>query len=205
MDKSKPPTQATVEAACLITPTRPDTPAALDLHALTDTLTPAQYAGRACITCGASDTILKPLGKLLDRDVVECETHEWRRRDAAGPASWLTQPCPRWCTDAPDIHEGFTIHRASDCPEDRRHSGDYFSVPLHTMDYVSFGPPASPSFKAREVMANLVQHYREAEPRICLSDDVDTFAIYMTLDEARRHRDHLTELLADAAQTGGAL
>ncbi|MDP9862014.1 MULTISPECIES: hypothetical protein [Streptosporangium] len=45
----------------------------------------AQRNGRACIVCGAGGGILKPAGKLLDRDMVECETHEWEREKAAKP------------------------------------------------------------------------------------------------------------------------
>ncbi|MFB4285030.1 hypothetical protein ACBJ59_57875 [Nonomuraea sp. MTCD27] len=34
-------------------------------------------------------------------------------------------------------------------------------------------------------MINLVQHYREAEPRVCLGDTGDHCNYYMTLDEAQ--------------------
>ena len=41
-------------------------------------------------------------------------------RDPAGRPSWLTSPCPSWCTRP---------HREHDHPEDRRHQADGVVIP----------------------------------------------------------------------------
>lgn len=126
-----------------------------------------------------------------------------QRRDTQTPnhpmgdtaPGWLTS-CPHWCTSE---------HRPGEHPDDRQHTGVYYYTPLQTMDYVDYGTPGAPDWMPRDLMVALVQEYREVEPRALVMETADDVALYLTLDEARRHRDHLTELLADAAQAGGAL
>ncbi|WP_375118518.1 hypothetical protein [Nonomuraea sp. MTCD27] len=53
------------------------------------------------------------------------------------------------------------------------------------MPYDNYGTPENPQYKPVVSMINLVQHYREAEPRVCLGDTGDHCNYYMTLDEAQ--------------------
>ncbi|MFF0245020.1 DUF6907 domain-containing protein [Streptosporangium sandarakinum] len=187
MDKRTAPTSAVTPATSeLLTSAQA---ASLDLHALTGSLSPAQYQGRACISCGAADTHLKPAGKLLDRDVVECETHIWEREDAANPPAWLTTPCPPWCVDK---------HRGGDHPDDRNHGGDISSTALTTMDFENFGSPGKPKFRPVELMATLTQNYRETEARVVVSGTDDKGSYYLSLAEAEAHARAVLHLVAEA-------
>ncbi|MCC5578998.1 hypothetical protein IMZ11_25560 [Microtetraspora sp. AC03309] len=170
-----------------------DTPntgvATVNLTAAKNNLSFPQRTGRACITCGATGTILKPAGTLLDIDVVECENHQWERANADNPPTWLTGPCPTWC---------IAEHRGSDHPDDRNHHSTNVSVSLKTMDYQNHGTPDEPRFVPLELMADLFQQHLQAEPRVVLNDTSDKFADYLSLDEAERFANHLLELVLAA-------
>ncbi|MBG0818190.1 hypothetical protein [Planomonospora sp. ID82291] len=172
--------------ACASCATTPEPPAAVDLHALLDSLTPAQLNGRACITCGAAGEILKPIGKLLDRDVVECDAHKWERDGVENPPTWLTGPCPAWC---------IARHHAMDCPEDRQHSSEILGVDLTTHDFENCGTQDSPAFRPVSARVDLIQHYREAEARVCVGVGDDT-SFRLTLAEAEQHARHLLRMVA---------
>lgn len=162
----------------------------LDLHVLKDRLTSDQRWSRACIQCGKAGGILKPAGKLLDIDVVECDNHQWDRREAKNPPVWLTQPCPAWCV---------TRHSGPDDPGDRIHDSPLMAVPLLTMDFINYESPTEPRFAPVELMVDLVQGYREAEPRIVLNDTSDKWSDYLSLYEAEQLAKNLTALV-DAAR-----
>ncbi|MBB6547026.1 DUF6907 domain-containing protein [Nonomuraea rubra] len=151
-------------------------------------LTAAQLEGRACIQCGSEERHLAPAGTLLDVKVVECYTHQQERRLAASPAEWLTvSPCPAWCRDE---------HSGSDHPDDREHNSLYLNTALQTMPYINYGHGDKPEYKPTGIMTDLVQHYREAEPRICFGDTGDHASYYMTLDEAQEIALHLLVLVS---------
>ncbi|MFD8562472.1 DUF6907 domain-containing protein [Streptosporangium canum] len=162
--------------------------AGCNLNLAKDSLSPAQRNGRACVSCGASGGILKPAGVLLDVKVVECETHIWERDAAANPPTWLTAPCPAWCTER---------HRAGDHPDDRQHVSVIHATDLLTGDFEDFGMPGKPQFRPISLLADLVQGYREAEPRVCLSDSATKGTChYLTLAEAEEIAAHLLQLVA---------
>ncbi|WP_449061375.1 hypothetical protein [Planomonospora algeriensis] len=163
--------------------------AQIDLVALRDSLTPAQRMGRACVQCGRNDERLESAGTLLDVQVVECFTHRYSRHNAASPADWLSiSACPSWCNSG---------HRGSDHPDDRQHGSLYLETVLQTMRYDDYGLPGKPEYKPVIAGVNLIQHYRETEPRICVSDTGEHGEYYLTLDEAQKIAlDLLTLVLA---------
>lgn len=163
-----------------------------DLHVFVQRLTSAQRDGRACVVCGADGFPLRPVGDLLGHQVAECHFHSWERANADNPPTWLTGPCPPWCADE---------HHAIDLPGDRLHGSPCLTVELRTMDYLNLGSPERPEFRPREMLMDLVQGYREIEPRICLNDNTDTFEVYLTLIEAERVSAHLSALVAQARDT----
>ncbi|WP_133061526.1 DUF6907 domain-containing protein [Streptosporangium minutum] len=163
-------------------------PATLDLGILKESLTMAQRNGRACVQCGSSDYPLKPAGMLLDVAVVECDSHAWERDAAANPPTWLTKPCPAWCTEQ---------HRGGDHPDDRQHTSVIHSTDLLTMDFENFGSPTKPEHRPVSLMTDLVQGHLEAEPRICLNDSTDKgTSYYLSLAEAEEIAAHLLQLVA---------
>lgn len=168
--------------------------AQIDLVALRDSLTPAQRMGRACVHCGRNGERLEPAGTLLDVQVVECFTHRYARHNAASPAGWLSiSACPSWCNSG---------HRGSDHPDDRQHGSLYLETVLQTMRYDDYGLPGKPEYKPVIAGVNLVQHYRETEPRICVSDTGEYGEYYLTLDEAQKIAlDLLTLVLAGRDRT----
>ncbi|GII86610.1 hypothetical protein Ssi03_46000 [Sphaerisporangium siamense] len=168
------------------------TPTPLDLSALKQSLTAGQRNGRSCYRCGSTERPLVPAGKLLDVDVVECDVHRWERDNQASPPLWLTGPCPAWCEEK---------HRGSDHPDDRKHHGGTLSVPLLTIAFENFGTRDEPRLAPVELLADLMQHHREAEPRVVLGDTSDTFSRYLSLGEAQRFAFDLVELVA-AGRTG---
>ncbi|MGV9600782.1 DUF6907 domain-containing protein [Streptosporangium sandarakinum] len=116
------------------------------------------------------------------------ETPAARPSDAERPA-WLTGPCPDWCS---------SLHNASDHPEDRHHDGANESVELTTMDFVDYGAPGRPNYRPQVALMDLVQGYREVEPRVCVVEGSDRFVFYLPLAEAEEFAGHLLRLVAEA-------
>lgn len=168
-----------------------DVPAAVDLPALKDALTMAQRNGRACVVCGKSDYSLKPAGKLLGLGVVECDIHEWERKKQASPPVWMTEPCPGWCLS----NYGEHIHGGEDAPEDRHHLSAVTVQPLLTMEFPNYESPTTPRYAPLDLMVDLLQHYREAEPRVVVNDTSDKFTLYLSLDEAQQHAVNVMEMV----------
>ncbi|GAA2842679.1 hypothetical protein [Nonomuraea rubra] len=107
---------------------------------------------------------------------------------AVSPAGWLSvSMCPAWCSDS---------HNGMDYPEDREHGCRYLETDLQTMPYDNYGTDGNPRYRPCQAMANLVQHYREGEPRVCFADSSDKATYYMTLDEAQEIAFHLLTLVA---------
>ncbi|MFG1826711.1 DUF6907 domain-containing protein [Microbispora bryophytorum] len=107
------------------------------------------------------------------------------RYDRLAP-SWLTRPCPAWCTER---------HGDRDYAVDRNHRGHTLVTPLLTMDFVNCGSPDEPRYEPVELMCDLVQHHREAEPRINIGDTND-FSDDLSLGEAEEFARHLFTLVA---------
>ncbi|WP_147944522.1 hypothetical protein [Microbispora sp. CSR-4] len=108
------------------------------------------------------------------------------RYDRPAPA-WLTRPCPAWCTER---------HGDRDYAVDRNHRGHTLVTPLLTMDFVNCGSPDEPRYEPVELMCDLVQHHREAEPRINIGDTNDAFSDDLSLGEAEEFARHLFTLVA---------
>ncbi len=104
-------------------------------------------------------------------------------RGQAGHPYWQTEPCPTWCSKG---------HEASDHPVDRNHwsATDGHRLPLtflglqRTPDNTGWydDPPTMDVY--------MLQHVREAEPRISLSVN-EAPATDLTLSEARQLQDAL--------------
>ncbi|MFI6299514.1 DUF6907 domain-containing protein [Nonomuraea sp. NPDC050790] len=165
----------------------------IDLPALLRSLTMAQRNSRACIVCGGSDYPLKPVGKIGNTPVVECDMHAFQRERAADSPAWLTA-CPAWCIED---------HHGADHPDDRVHWSAYRSTPAHTMQYEDCGSPNEPGHMAHSASLVLVQHYREAEPRVSLSDNAnDKWSLQMTLAEAEQVARHILDIIHTAREGG---
>jgi hypothetical protein len=110
--------------------------------------------------------------------------------DGAGRPYWLTGPCPPWCTIA---------HRAADHPEDRYHDSERRRVVLSTeaVEPVLVNGERINTDEASELVAELTQSYREAEPRLLLLHN-DTNEVYMTLGEAEEMALGILSLVAAA-------
>jgi len=109
---------------------------------------------------------------------------------------WQTEPCPTWCSKG---------HEASDHPEDRKHwtATDGHRVPL-TFLGLQRNADNTGWYDDPPIMdVYMVQHIREAEPRISLSVN-EAPATDLTLSEARQLQDALGELLGLAATAGEA-
>lgn len=94
-------------------------------------------------------------------------------------APWLTGPCPSWCRDQ---HTDL-----SEAPADRAHVGPYTSVPLTSENYPR-GTKAP-----IDLMTRLEQGYREIEARVCMVDNETETPRFLTLDEAERLVENLTQ------------
>lgn len=69
---------------------------------------------------------------------------------------------------------------------------------LLTMDFENFGTAARPEYRPNALMADLVQGYREVEPRVCLIDSADKgTAYYLSLVEVEEFAAHLLRLVAE--------
>lgn len=87
--------------------------------------------------------------------------------------AWLTEDCPSWCTER---------HADSDRYNDRTHTGMITDVILTAeeppMDGVkTYEHPT-------ELNVYMIQHYREAWPRIWIGRNGTNEGMYLTLDEA---------------------
>ncbi|GGQ20863.1 DUF6907 domain-containing protein [Streptosporangium pseudovulgare] len=111
-----------------------------------------------------------------------------RPADVEVPA-WLTGPCPAWCS---------ALHSASDHPDDRHHDGVSAAVELTTMDFINYGAPTRPNYRPQVALIDLIQGYREAEPRVCVVEGSDRFLFYLSLAEAEEFAGHLLQLVATA-------
>jgi hypothetical protein len=104
---------------------------------------------------------------------------------------------PAWC--------GYSHDHAEWAFVDRHHRSHDNDVMLTAMDALVDKVEGWPVYCPRTMSAGLSQHYREGEPRVCVShgDERDAVA-YLTIEEAERHARHLLELVR-AARTGNAL
>jgi hypothetical protein len=104
---------------------------------------------------------------------------------------------PAWC--------GYSHDHAEWAFVDRHHRSHDNDVMLTAMDALVDKVEGWPVYCPRTMSAGLSQHYREGEPRVCVShgDERDAVA-YLTLEEAERHARHLLELVR-AARNGNAL
>lgn len=100
---------------------------------------------------------------------------------------WLPGGCPSWC-EWPDTHEGHDHY------VDRLHMGARVSVTLTATEDSEPTEYDDP----REAGAYIVQHYREAEPRIELVRDDAPMHVQLTADEAEEFAMKLLELAATA-------
>lgn len=150
-----------------------------------ETLTEAQRAGRACVICGAETGDLKKMELYAHTDgetwLVAC----------IGRPAWLTGPCPAWCVET---------HRALDCPDDRNHFSPGHHVEATTMDWPNAGSTEQPRWAPRHLMADLLQHYRETEPRVVLYDDETNTTHHLTLSEARDYAFAILDLVAKGSE-----
>jgi len=107
---------------------------------------------------------------------------------------WQTEPCPTWCSNG---------HEASDHPDDRKHwtAPDDRRLQL-TLYGLQRNADNTGWYDDPPIMdVYLMQHVREAEPRISISVN-EAPATDLTLSEARRLADVLRDLLQTA--TGAA-
>lgn len=104
---------------------------------------------------------------------------------------WFTAPCPAWCAYGHD-HLEWAF-------DDRRHRSEDSDVTLTVMDAIVDEVEGKAVIVPRVISVSLDQHYREAEPRVCVAhgDEADA-AAYLTLDEAEQHARHLLSLVATA-------
>ncbi len=113
-----------------------------------------------------------------------------------GRPYWQTEPCPTWCSKG---------HEASDHPVDRNH---WSATDGHRLPLTFLGLQRTPDntgwYDDPPIMdVYMVQHVREAEPRISISVN-EAPATDLTLSEARRLQDAVGELLGLAATAGEA-
>ncbi|MEU7861235.1 hypothetical protein [Nonomuraea sp. NPDC049141] len=152
-------------------------------------LTADQLAGRACVTCGATDRPMRVSGEVPGHgDVYECAEHSM--------PYWLPEPCPAWCKD---------IHERSDEESDRLHTSPWQIIPVTTMGMENFGRGSgTPSWVAHTAEVSLQQGYREVEPRVLQHDAAnDRWHAYFTLDEAEEHAKNILSLVAQARGQAG--
>lgn len=148
-------------------------------------LNAAQLGGRACVVCGTENGPMKPvslhIGPSGSNQLFACS--------GDNRPSWQTAPCPSWCVER---------HHNHDMPDDRLHWSDWHGVDLTSMDMENIGPKDQPDYRTHNASAVLFQHYREAEPRVSLIDDIHdrcAYSMHMTLDEAEQLAFHLFELV----------
>jgi hypothetical protein len=109
---------------------------------------------------------------------------------AARLPDWLPDGCPSWC----DYGE---LHKDVDAYDDRTHCRSALSFPLTAEE------PLDEHHIDRdgaEVDVSLIQHYREASPRVWLGREGSRQGMHLTLDEAERLA---RELLARVALARG--
>lgn len=96
-------------------------------------------------------------------------------------AAWLTQGyhvCPEWCDGG---------HDTTDSYDDREHIGTISAVTLTADDTWPDEDPGVARLGAAglpHVNMYLVQHYREAEPRVWLGKGGSNQGVYLTVAEA---------------------
>lgn len=108
-------------------------------------------------------------------------------------AFWLTDPCPAWC-------EFVRNHSDRDDYDDRVHQGVARRVVATTEDldrdtvdgqvHLDREPP--------DLTVQVVQHYREQEPRLSLHRGETRKGAYLTLDEAEELAAILGDLVKEA-------
>lgn len=90
---------------------------------------------------------------------------------------WLGEGgCPSWC--------GYDdLHKDEDAYDDRTHAGAMMSFPLTAEE-----PLAEHHCQGddAEVDVSLIQHYREASPRVWLGREGSRRGMHLTLDEAEQ-------------------
>jgi hypothetical protein len=108
---------------------------------------------------------------------------------------WLTADCPAWC-------EQPGWHKDSDRYADRRHSGKPVYVDLTAEEPPMAGEsPKAKVFDDPEfATVYLLQHYREAEPRIWVGKGETNEGIHLTLAEAEQLAGQLRARVDEAAK-----
>ncbi|MEO3853694.1 hypothetical protein [Acrocarpospora sp. B8E8] len=113
-------------------------------------------------------------------------------------AWWIAaSPCPTWCQ-----YGAFGGHTVQDHPGDRIHTMPSLKVPLAAaMDWQDWGSDAMPRWEPVELMADLWQTFREAEPRLLLADTLNKFYGELTLGEAQQFAGNLAAHVVTARRS----
>lgn len=100
--------------------------------------------------------------------------------------AWLPNGCPAWC-------EARGLHIDGDAYEDRTHTGGGITLPLTAEE-----PLHRDDRDGAQLDVALIQHYREAEPRVRIGRDETSQGTHLSLTEVGTLIGHLSATLATA-------
>ncbi|MCP2336120.1 DUF6907 domain-containing protein [Actinomadura rupiterrae] len=104
--------------------------------------------------------------------------------------AWLPYGCPAWCGYG-DEHDEDTHY------DDRNHGGFAFNLVL-TAFSSAISDDRDIATERPELNMNLVQHYREVEPRIWIGFNGTNKGVHVTISEAEKAARHLLDMVAAA-------
>ena len=106
---------------------------------------------------------------------------------ASNAPAWQPEGCPSWC-------ECGDLHRSGDHYDDRIH--------VNLGAHVALSIPRQVDDEIPTLDVSLIQHYREASPRVWIGRDGSSKGDHLTVDEAREGALRLLELvrMADEAE-----